>query len=491
MTAPPAAKLLDRPEQALGVLVAAQIAFWTLAPALSYSTPPLDVVEMYAWGREGVVATFKHPNLPGLLLEGLRRATGAVGWPAYLLAQICIGVTFWAVFALGREVMDARRALAGVLMLTGVYFFSWVTPEFNHNVLQMPLWALTVLMLWRASARGRTIDWLLLGVLAGLGVWAKYSQLILLAVAVVWMLWDGEARKRLLTPGPWLALAAFALVAAPQALWLRDNDFLPFAYAARRASGGGPLQALEFTLTQVLNHAPMALLLLCAGFFGKRVAEGPAPPDARAMRFLLFMGLGPVALSVLAGVFGMGLRASWGAPMFSLSGLIVAAWLSGRFNAARLKRLAIGAGVLIVAVSALYFAHVRYGAAFTDDPLRGNWPRGAITRALEREWLAETGVPLRVVAGDIWTAGLVGMGDAQAPSVLINGDFEISPWVSRARAAREGVLLVWRADQTPPPGVQALGEGLPVQSARFPYRDFPNAPPLELRYAIMPPDDRD
>jgi 4-amino-4-deoxy-L-arabinose transferase-like glycosyltransferase len=162
-----------RPERGLFALMTAQAIFWTLAPALSHTAPPLDVVEMYAWGREWVVATFKHPNLPGLVLEPLHLLAGQAGWTAYLVSQLFIAITFWAVFKLGRELMDGPRALAGVLLLTGVYFFSWVTPEFNHNVAQMPLWALVMLFLWRATTSGKLLDWLLLGAFAGLSLWAK------------------------------------------------------------------------------------------------------------------------------------------------------------------------------------------------------------------------------------------------------------------------------------------------------------------------------
>jgi 4-amino-4-deoxy-L-arabinose transferase-like glycosyltransferase len=259
---------------------------------------------MYVWGREWVVATFKHPNLPGLVLEPTRLITGAVGWPAFLVSQLFIAITFWAVFALGRELMDSRRALAGTLLLTGIYFFSWPTPEFNHNVAQMPLWALIMLMLWRAGTRGHWLSWLLLGVFAGLSLWAKYSSGVLLAIAAAWILWDADARKKILTPGPWLALLAFVLVAAPQALWLIEHDFSPFAYAARRASGGAWYAPLEFLLTLALDHLPMLLLLLFAGFFGKAAADAPPRPDERALRFLLLMGLGPAALAAAAAKIG-------------------------------------------------------------------------------------------------------------------------------------------------------------------------------------------
>ncbi len=482
------ADLIARPERGLAALIGLQALCWTLAPALSHSAPPLDVVEMYAWGREWVVATFKHPNLPGLVLEPLRLAAGQAGWAAFLVSQAFIAVTLWAVFALGRELMDAPRALAGTLLLTGVYFFSWPTPEFNHNVAQMPLWALAMLLMWRASTHGKALDWLLLGAVAGISLWAKYSSGVLLIAMAAWMLWDATARRRIATLGPWLALAAFALTAAPQVLWLLQNDFAPFAYAARRASGGEWWAPFEFLAALALDHLPMLLLLACAGWFGANAANAPAPPDQRARRYLFLMGLGPALLTAaVALITGAGLRASWGAPMLALSGLIVAALMSAKFSPERLHRIGVGAAVLIVAISGLYFAHMRYGALITDRPLRGNWPQGEVSRQLESAWLSQTNAPLRIVAGDIWTAGLVGLNARNPPSVLINGDFDIAPWVTRQDVRSDGVLLVWRNDERPPAALRALAQGLDVKQVAIRYPHFPDAAPITLNYAIIPP----
>src|SRR5690606_11083839 len=121
--------------------------------------------------------------------------------------------------------------------------------------------------------------------------------------------------------------------------WLVQHEFQPFAYAARRASDGEWWAPLEFLLTLALDHLPMLILLLCAGFFGKPAADAPARPDERAWRYLLLMALGPALLTAAgAAVSGAGLRASWGAPMAALSGLLAIALLSGKFSAARLKR---------------------------------------------------------------------------------------------------------------------------------------------------------
>ncbi|MGE0741853.1 MAG: glycosyltransferase family 39 protein [Hyphomonadaceae bacterium] len=484
-----AGTLFATPERGLLALMVAQLVFWTLAPALSHSAPPLDVVEMYAWGREGVVATFKHPNLPGLVLEPTRWLLGA-GWPAYLVSQIFIAVTFAAVFALGRDLMDAPRALAGALLLTGVYFFSWVTPEFNHNVAQMPLWALVMLLLWRASTHDKWLDWLLLGLVAGFSLWAKYSSGVLLVVAAVWMVWDEQARKRILSPGPWITFAAFLAAAAPQALWLIDHDYGPFAYAARRASDGEWYAPIEFLLTLALDHLPMLILLACAGFFGKPAEGAPAKPEQRALRYLLLMGLGPALLTAVGAAFtGASLRASWGAPMVALSGLIVMALLSAKFSADRLKRLGLGAGVLIVVVSGLYYAHMAYGVAFTGKPLRGNWPQAEISATLEQVWREETNnAPLRIVAGDIWTGGLIGLHDRNPPSVLINGDFSAAPWVTPEELERYGALVVWSGGQ--PAALAEFMQGLEQREWEYRPRfgsDYNPKSIIRIHYAVIPP----
>lgn len=66
-------------------------------------------------------------------------------------------------------------------------------------------------------------------------------------------------------------------------------------------------------------------------------------------------------------------------------------------------------------------------------------------------WRRETGLPLRIVAGDLWIAGLVATHASDRPSVLVEGSLRLSPWIDRARIEREGFLAVWwRAASDPP-----------------------------------------
>jgi len=488
-------RLIDRPFLVLALACALQLAGWTLAPALAHHAPPLDVVESYLWGREWVWATFKHPSFPGWALEISRLVTGATGWPAYLLSQLGIVASFLLIFALGRDLfgrdrLGTRRALAGVLLLTGVFYFSWPTPEWNHNVPQIPVFAALLLCLWRATTRGDLIWWLLLGVAAALSMQVKYSSGVLLVVAGVWVLADAAGRRQVMRPGPWLALAVFLAGLAPQVWWVVQSGFLPLEYAARRsAAGGGPL---DFLLTQVANHAVLLLLAALAGLFGRRALEGwphPGGLERRAVNFLLLMGLGPVLLAALMSAFsGSGLKDMWATGMFTLSGLLLVALTAGRFGDRALTRIMAGAGLLLVLLPLAYAASVPLGPQITGKPARVNWPARAIADRLQAEWAARMAAPLRIVAGDEWLAGLVAL-DVPAASIFTHADRRLSPWITPERVAEQGALVVWRETGGGVPERMAwlAQQGVHQGELAFPFPGQPDLAPVRVGYVLVPP----
>src|SRR5690242_9476153 len=203
------------PRYLVMLFAAGQILAWSLAPALTHRAPPIDVAEGYMWGREWLIATYKHPALPSWFLEGSRLLTGTIGWPAYVTSQLFIAATFWLVFLLGRDIMGAHRAAAGTLALAGVTYYMWPTPEFNHNVASTPFWAAITLMLWRAVDRGALLHWILLGACAAGALYAKLSAVFLLVPVAAYILADASARARLATAAPWFGLTVFIILVIP------------------------------------------------------------------------------------------------------------------------------------------------------------------------------------------------------------------------------------------------------------------------------------
>ena len=485
------------PTVLVALMAACQIAAWTLAPALTQIGLPLDVVEGYMWGREWVIATYKHPAMPSWMLEATRIATGAVGWPAYLVSQLFVAATFVFVYVLGRDLLGPRRAAAGTLLLTGIAFYAWPTTEFNHNVAQMPFWAALPCALWRAVERRNIVWWALAGALAAGGIYAKLTTALLLITLFSWMVWDREARRCFATPGPWIGLVVFVALVAPLTQWIVAHDFAPLKYAASRSRGArGGLHI--FLLSLLINLVGVLVLLTIAGLIRPWArtalptpAQGPLSPSvtARAIRYLLVVTTGPLALAVIgAAVSGASLNVAWGSSIFSLAGILAIALTSRHFDDRALRRIAVCAAVLLIVLPIGYALVIVTWPSRGGGPLRVNWPQAEISKRFVDLWTRETGQPLRIVGGNGWIAGLVGVTAPDNPSILSGPDFAASPWITPERLEREGVLVVWNAKAKWLPRVlQPIIASAPVREERFGWRRSTDGGDIVIRYAIVPP----
>ena len=206
-----------------------------------------------------------------MVLGGLSGCLAAskilLGWPAYLVSQLFVSLTFVLVFLLGKGELGAERALAGTLLLTGVFYFGWPRPEFNQDVAQMPLWAGVALSLWRATETNRWGWWLLLALFGAASLYAKISSGVLLVAAAGWMLADGRARRTIAGPGPWMALGLFLVLVAPLFGWLIDNGFAPGAYAIARGRAHS-FSGVGFILAQAVAAVPAFIMPWLAGLLG-------------------------------------------------------------------------------------------------------------------------------------------------------------------------------------------------------------------------------
>ena len=122
-----------------------------------------------------------------------------------------------------------------MLIVDGLHYFNYTAAKFNHDVIQLPFWALAGFAFHRALRGGWLGHWLLLGLAIGMSMWAKYFVVVLAVPLALFLVFDEDARKALATPGPYIAAAVALVTMAPHLVWLVQNDFLPFAYAEHRA----------------------------------------------------------------------------------------------------------------------------------------------------------------------------------------------------------------------------------------------------------------
>ncbi len=320
--------LRGRPAVVFWTVALAQAALWTLMPALFYSAPPGDVPLLLAIGHEFVLGSYLGPPLAFWLGELAYRLGGAFG--LYALAQGCIVVTYWAVFALGCRIVGTRHAVLAVLLMVGIAAFTVPSPDFGPAVLAPPLWGLALLHYWRALGEGERGYWFLLALDLGLLLLASYVGLILIALLLVFALVSPRGRAALLKPEPWIAVLPFVFVIFPHLAWLKGGGDLVVSGLNDRAAGIGTLSpGVWLCIALVLTHLGLGLLVAFASGWPRRRREraplidrNPVEPLARL--FVYFFALMPAAAAI-AVVFASGRLGPLDrvAPLVVLSGLAV------------------------------------------------------------------------------------------------------------------------------------------------------------------------
>lgn len=476
------------PARAFGIFVALHVLVWTLLPVLLTYNLPLDTIEALSWGREWAAGYAKHPPMSGWLAELFR--WGTLDWPLFLLPQLAIGIAFWAVWELLRDVLSPRAALVAAMALEGVHYYNLSSLEFNANVVQYPFWGLAALAFWRAVRRTEGAGlgwWALLGVACGCGLLGKYSFLLLPASMVLALIAVPALRSQWRGVGPWLALAIAAAIFAPHVVWAHAHDYPTLRYATGRGGSAvaNPVLSrlgvlLSFSVAQVAALAPMLLLLWAAnGRPGAATADGERPSRLtnRDGWMLLTMGGGPFAVYLIAGVMGVRLHDMWGSPVLLVTGPAIAmAW---GLQVRHPKRFARVFGVWALILVTLYGALAVGGPLLRGNLSRIHYPGRELAAAVSQGWQQArgVGVPVPIVAGDMWAAGNVAAYlPPQAggrPSVYIQLDPVAAQWLDDAKTRARGGVFVWE----PAPG-RPLDAPPPDWLARFP--TLQEQPPLTL-----------
>ncbi|TMJ92922.1 MAG: glycosyltransferase family 39 protein [Alphaproteobacteria bacterium] len=438
-----------RPEAAFAAFLALHLVIWTALPALLYPNLPLDLIEALTYGREWQLGYDKLPPLPWWLVELVYRMVGHdVAY--YALAQIAVVLAFAIVWLTAGELVGAVGALVAVLILDGLHYFHFTAAKFNHDVIQLPLWALAGYAFHAALRRGRMGHWVLLGCAIGI---------VLAAPLALFLLLDRQARPALATAGPYIALALALLIMAPHLVWLVRNDFLPFAYASARAAPSRGildhvLHPLVFALGQLVFLLP-ALAIAAAVIWPQPKGEDAAMPgaakaDAFDRRIVTLLAFGPAATTVaISALSGRGAIAMWGYPLWLFLGLWIVLHARTAIEPARLGRIAAawaGVFVLFAVVFAASYSVLpaidhRYRAVF--------YPGDRLADELARRFRAATGRPLTYVIGSMWDGGNVAHYAPEQPRVLIDGDWRRAPWIDLGDVRSKGAVVVWTGSADP------------------------------------------
>ncbi len=312
---------------------------WTLIPTLTNNNLPLDTIEALAWGSNLDWGFNKHPPMSAFLVEIFYKIFGSKDWAYYLLSQICVIISFFAVFKFAEDFFENKVfCLLSVLLLEGIYFYNFTTPEFNVNVCLMPFWALTVLYLWKGFKDNKIIDWLLFGLFSGFGFLSKYLFIYLgfgVDIFLIYMIY-----KRKLDFKCILSIFPFLIVLLPHLIWLNENNYITITYGLDRTGTGDQnfldhiIHPIIFLGKQIGILIPFFLMLI---FLNSKLKTRFNFKDNKLL-FLLAINIAPIALVFLTSmIMGVKIRTMWMTPFYLFFGVLVIYIFQSQINLNKLK----------------------------------------------------------------------------------------------------------------------------------------------------------
>jgi hypothetical protein len=484
----------QNPRSAFAAFCLIHIAVWTLVPSVLYPNLPLDLIEARTYGPQWQFGYDKLPPMPWWMIEVMYRLVGA-DWSYYLLSQVVVVAAFAIVWLAALPLVGAAGALASVLIVDGLHYFNFTAAKFNHDVVQLPFWALAGFAFHRALRDGRPAFWALLGAALGLALWAKYFIIMLAIPMALFALIDPVARRTLRTPGPYVAIAVGLLVALPHLIWLVANDFLPLTYAETRlAPARGALdhltRPLVFVVGQLFWLIP-SLLIALPLVYPRNHHPVPAadPRDHRIMTLIVF---GPSVLLIAGGlVSGDRLITMWGYPFWLFLGLWLVMRARAPLDRSRLARVSATWAIVtaayvlafVVDYAVLPFIGVRYRASL--------FPGDRLAAEISDRFRSATGTPLRYVISDMWLGGNIYHYGATHPLTVIDGKPARAPWIDPGDVRARGAAVVWTGDDRAvlPDAYAAIAKGARVQTPlELPMRWGHGT--IKVGWAIVPPEIR-
>jgi 4-amino-4-deoxy-L-arabinose transferase-like glycosyltransferase len=336
----------------LWITLGAILAFRLLAAGLIHLTE--DEAYYRLWSLFPQAGYYDHPPMIAWWIWLGRHLVGDNALGVRLLPVLASAATTWLVF-------DSAR-LAGASERTAVRAAIWYNATLLvafGAMLAIPdlpasfFWTLSVWAVLKAGYSRPIAWWCAAGAAAGLATLSKYSSLFLAPGILLFLAITPEGRRRLLSPGPWLAIPVAALLFGVNVLWNAQHGWVSFTKQFGRAAPAhfAPTHVLEFVVAELALLNPLIAVFVgrATGLLRRPGANGDVRPFlAISAPFLLYLLIHSLHDRV---------QAHWPAPVFpalAIAAAIAAESATGWW--ARLRTVAPVLGLGVGAAALTYMA---------------------------------------------------------------------------------------------------------------------------------------
>ncbi len=375
---------------------------WTLVPTFSNNNLPLDVIEAIAWSDGWPLGWDKHPPLsswfPGFFFEIFRNQD----WSYYFLSQIFVVLSFFIVWKFSLDFFnDKLHSLISVLLLEGIYFYNFTTPEFNVNVCQLPFWTLSVYYCWKGIKNNDSSSWILFGLFGALGVLSKYLFIYLLVAIDIYFIY--LIIKKKFDIKCLISLITFFLILIPHLIWLIDNDFITINYALSRTDSNELfyIKHIYYPFTFLFKQIGISIPLLIIFFILIPKLKKKINMKDNKLLFLLAINILPLTLMFLTSLFmGVKIRTMWMTPFYLFFGVLLVYIFKDKINLKKLK-YSFSAFLFFFIFSPFLYLYI----SITETNKRTDYPGKENAQIIQTKWDENFSNKIESVIGDEWYAG--------------------------------------------------------------------------------------
>lgn len=251
----------------------------------------------------------------------------------HLFGDTVFGVRFFAVllsaatgiglYALARMLYSEKVACWSLIVVLFLPLYAVGSILMTIDPLSVFFWTVAAITFWKAKEKENGIAlWVVTGALVGLGMLAKYTNLIELLCFALFCLWVPSQRYRLTRPSFYLMIGTALLFALPMIIWNAEHHWIGVVHLIKRGDLDKswfirPDQFLTFLGAQAGVISP----LFFAGIMVSVFSPTFFPEKKEATHYLLSLFL-PLFLMYAALSLNKAAEPNWPAPCY-IAGIVL------------------------------------------------------------------------------------------------------------------------------------------------------------------------
>ena len=385
------------------IFLFSHLIIWTAVPSLTNKNLPLDTIEALAWASNFEFGFDKHPPMSAAVVWLFYDFFGNQDWAYYFLSQIFIIISFIFVWKLSFEFLKSKfLSLLSVLLLEGIVFYNYTSPEFNVYVCQLPFRIISVYYFWKAINEKKYLNWILFGLSSGLGFLSHYLFFYLI-ISIIFFYLFFEIKKNKFELGAIFASLSFLIIIFLHLNWLVVNDFVTIDYASQRSkmNDSVPKNHIINPLVFIFKQLVMILPFLFLSSLILKLRKKNVKFKDRKLVFLLSINILPIVLIFFTSLItGSKIRTMWMSPFYLCFGILLLYFFKEKFEPKNLKRF-LYSFLFIFLLSPLMYSYI----SISQKDKRTDYPGREISDLVQKRWDRNFSNEIKVVVGDEWSAG--------------------------------------------------------------------------------------